>query len=159
MVLYGTCMGSANSHSNVNLPVLLAGGGFKHGQHLAFDPQNNYPLTNLYLSMLQRLGHRDRQHSRRPTGTMRGLETGVNLRLSASHDATALRTTRPALAAADALLCLTRPVVRRAEADASDVLRKRIATTATTPRRKKADLDLTALPVRSGRTPRTSPAG
>lgn len=28
MVLYGTCMGSANSHSNVNLPVLLAGGGF-----------------------------------------------------------------------------------------------------------------------------------
>ncbi len=37
MVLYGTPMGSANSHSNVNLPVLLAGGGFKHGQHLAFD--------------------------------------------------------------------------------------------------------------------------
>ncbi|MEY4567915.1 MAG: hypothetical protein RLY14_2885, partial [Planctomycetota bacterium] len=34
MVLYGTCMGSANSHSNDNLPVLLAGGGFKHGQHL-----------------------------------------------------------------------------------------------------------------------------
>lgn len=56
MVLYGTCMGSANSHSNVNLPVLLAGGGFKHGQHLAFDTTNNYPLTNLYVSMLQRLG-------------------------------------------------------------------------------------------------------
>src|SRR5690606_35163607 len=34
MVLYGTCMGSANSHSNVNLPVLIAGGGFRHGQHL-----------------------------------------------------------------------------------------------------------------------------
>jgi hypothetical protein len=56
MVLYGTCMGSANSHSNVNLPVLLAGGGFKHGQHLAFDTKNNYPLSNLYLSMLHRLG-------------------------------------------------------------------------------------------------------
>src|SRR6185436_6605349 len=56
MVLYGTPMGSANSHSNVNLPVLLAGGGFKHGQHLAFNTQNNYPLANLYLSMLQRLG-------------------------------------------------------------------------------------------------------
>jgi hypothetical protein len=56
MVLYGTCMGSANSHSNVNLPVLLAGGGFRHGQHLAFDRTNNYPLTNLYVSMLQRLG-------------------------------------------------------------------------------------------------------
>ena len=56
MVLYGTPMGSANSHSNVNLPVLLAGGGFKHGQHLAFDQMNNYPLANLYLSMLHRLG-------------------------------------------------------------------------------------------------------
>lgn len=55
-VLYGTCMGSANSHSNKNLPVLLAGGGFQHGQHLAFDIENNYPLSNLYVSMLQRLG-------------------------------------------------------------------------------------------------------
>ncbi|HEX8914453.1 MAG TPA: DUF1552 domain-containing protein [Humisphaera sp.] len=72
MVLYGTCMGSANSHSNVNLPVLLAGGGFKHGQHLAFDTQNNYPLTNLYLSMLQRLGVATDKFST-AKGTMRGL--------------------------------------------------------------------------------------
>ncbi len=55
-VLYGTCMGSANSHSNVNLPVLFAGGGFKHGQHLAFDTQHNHNLATLYVSMLQRLG-------------------------------------------------------------------------------------------------------
>lgn len=74
MVLYGTCMGSANSHSNVNLPALLAGGGFKHGQHLAFDTQNNYPLSNLYLSMLQRLGIGVDTFST-ATGTMRGLET------------------------------------------------------------------------------------
>ena len=73
MVLYGTCMGSANSHSNVNLPVLLAGGGFKHGQHLAFDTQSNYPLSNLYLSMLQRLGIETDKFST-ATGTMRGLE-------------------------------------------------------------------------------------
>jgi len=72
-VLYGTCMGSANSHSNVNLPVLLAGGGFKHGQHLAFDQQNNYPLSNLYLSMLHRLGLEVNSFST-STGTMRGLE-------------------------------------------------------------------------------------
>ncbi len=72
-VLYGTCMGSANSHSNVNLPVLLAGGGFRHGQHLAFDTNNNYPLSNLYVSMLQRLGIEAGAFS---TGrsTMRGLE-------------------------------------------------------------------------------------
>ncbi len=73
MVLYGTCMGSANSHSNVNLPALLAGGGFKHGQHLAFDQQNNYPLTNLFVSMLQRLGIENDQFST-GKGTFRGLE-------------------------------------------------------------------------------------
>lgn len=73
MVLYGTCMGSANSHSNVNLPVLLAGGGFKHGQHLAFDTQNNYPLTNLFVSMLQRLGIETHEFST-GTATLRGLE-------------------------------------------------------------------------------------
>ena len=73
MVLYGTPMGSANSHSNTNLPVLLAGGGFKHGQHLAFDKENNYPLANLYVSMLQRMGIETGEFS---TGkaTMRGLE-------------------------------------------------------------------------------------
>ena len=60
-------------HSNVNLPVLLAGGGFRHGQHLAFDTDNNYPLTNLFVSMLQRLGIEAGDFS---TGrsTMRGLE-------------------------------------------------------------------------------------
>ncbi len=73
MVLYGTCMGSANSHSNTNLPVLLAGGGFRHGRHLAFDNENNYPLTNLYVSMLQRLGVEAREFSS-GRGTMRGLE-------------------------------------------------------------------------------------
>jgi hypothetical protein len=73
MVLYGTCMGSANSHANTNLPVLLAGGGFRHGRHLAFDRQRNYPLPNLFVSMLQRLGlEADRFAS--STGTMRGLE-------------------------------------------------------------------------------------
>lgn len=73
MVLYGTCMGSANSHSNLNLPVLIAGGGFKHGQHLAFNRESNYPLSNLYVSMLQRLGLEVGEFS---TGksTMKGLE-------------------------------------------------------------------------------------
>ena len=73
MVLYGTCMGSANSHSNVNLPVLLAGGGFRHGQHLAFDKENNHPLTNLHLSMLHRLGIPAKDFST-SKGTMAGLE-------------------------------------------------------------------------------------
>jgi Protein of unknown function (DUF1552) len=73
MVLYGTCMGSANSHANTNLPVLLAGGGFKHGNHLAFDAKKNYPLPNLFVSMLQRLGIESDKFAT-ATGTMRGLE-------------------------------------------------------------------------------------
>jgi hypothetical protein len=73
MVLYGTCMGSANAHNNVNLPVLLAGGGFRHGQHLAFDTKRNYPLPNLYVSMLQRLGIETDSFAS-ATATMRGLD-------------------------------------------------------------------------------------
>ncbi|MDA0723231.1 MAG: hypothetical protein O3B25_03065 [Verrucomicrobia bacterium] len=72
MVLYGTCMGKANAHSNNNLPVLFAGGGFDHGQHLTFDKENNFPLPNLYVSMLQRLGIETDQFAS-STGTMHGL--------------------------------------------------------------------------------------
>jgi hypothetical protein len=55
-VLYGSCLGNANSHSNRNLPLLLAGGGFRHGGHLAFDTENNAPLANLFVTMLHGLG-------------------------------------------------------------------------------------------------------
>ena len=72
-VLYGSNLGTGNNHDNHNLPVLLAGGGFKHGQHLAFDKTNNYPLPNLYVSMLQRLGIETEKFAT-STGTMRGLE-------------------------------------------------------------------------------------
>ena len=73
MVLYGTCMGSANSHSNVNLPVLLAGGGFRHAGHLAFDKQKNEPLANLFVSMLQRMGIEEERFSS-GRATIRGLD-------------------------------------------------------------------------------------
>lgn len=56
MVLFGSHLGNSSSHSTKNLPMLLAGGGFRHGKHLAFDRQNNTPACNLYLSMLQRMG-------------------------------------------------------------------------------------------------------
>lgn len=55
-VLYGSNMGDANTHDNKNLPILLAGGGFKHGQHLAFNADDNAPLSNLFVSLLQWLG-------------------------------------------------------------------------------------------------------
>jgi hypothetical protein len=56
MVLYGSNLGDANVHSCTNLPLLLAGGGFKHGRHLAFDTLHNKPLCNLFVSMLQNMG-------------------------------------------------------------------------------------------------------
>jgi hypothetical protein len=56
MVFFGSNLGNASSHATKNLPIFLAGGGFRHGQHLAFDPQTSPPLCNLFVSMLQRLG-------------------------------------------------------------------------------------------------------
>ena len=72
-VLLTSNLGNANSHDNRNMPVLLAGGGFKHGQHLAFDQENNYPLPNLFLSILHRHGL-DVDKFASSTGTMTGLE-------------------------------------------------------------------------------------
>ncbi len=72
-ILYGSNLGNGNNHDNKNLPVILAGGGYKHGQHLAFDKTNNYPLSNLYVTMLQRLGLETPKFAT-STGTMRGLE-------------------------------------------------------------------------------------
>lgn len=73
MILYGSNLGNANTHVTTNLPVLFAGGGFKHGQHLAFDRQHNYPLPNLFVSMLQRMGLETDKFAT-SSGTMRGLD-------------------------------------------------------------------------------------
>lgn len=66
-------LGNASNHDNRNMPVLLAGGGFRHGQHLAFDQKNNYPLPNLYVSLLQRFGLEVDRFAT-STGTLSGLE-------------------------------------------------------------------------------------
>ncbi|QIF00978.1 DUF1552 domain-containing protein [Roseimicrobium sp. ORNL1] len=58
VILLGTGMGDASRHSNANLPTLVAGGGFKHGQHLAIDAKaKDAPLLgDLYITLKQRLG-------------------------------------------------------------------------------------------------------
>lgn len=56
MILYGSNLGDANIHDNTNLPILLAGGGLQHGRHLAFKWDNNKPLCNLFVTMLQNMG-------------------------------------------------------------------------------------------------------
>lgn len=43
-------------HDTTNLPILVAGGGLQHGQHLAFRRDHNKPLCNLFVTMLQHLG-------------------------------------------------------------------------------------------------------
>jgi hypothetical protein len=74
VVFLGSNLGNGSSHSVKNLPVLLAGGGFRHGRHLPFDPQNPPPLCNLYVSMLQQLGI-DVDKFGSSTGTLTGLES------------------------------------------------------------------------------------
>lgn len=76
MVLYGTNLGNAHTHVTTNLPTLFAGGGFRHGQHLAFNKERNYPLANLFVTMLQRLGLPAERFST-GTSTMTGLEPPV----------------------------------------------------------------------------------
>ena len=56
MVLFGSNMGDANTHNNSNLPILLAGGGLKHGEHISFPKDHNRPLSNLFVTMLQQMG-------------------------------------------------------------------------------------------------------
>ena len=58
IVLLGTGMGDASRHSNANLPTLVAGGGFKHGSHLALgSSKSEAPLLgDLYITLMQRLG-------------------------------------------------------------------------------------------------------
>ena len=58
VVLFGSGMGYGGTHSNRNLPIIVAGGGFKHRGHVdARDSGgDNMPLCNLYVSLLQRFG-------------------------------------------------------------------------------------------------------
>lgn len=74
MVLIGSGMGNSSNHSTRNLPILVAGGGFNHGRHLSFTGNQKPPLSDLYVTMLQRMGiETDRFSSSR--SSMNGLLT------------------------------------------------------------------------------------
>jgi hypothetical protein len=74
MVLFGSGMGNGNAHTNLNLPVVLAGGGFKHGSYQALPTSGpgRQPLSNLFVTMLQRFGI-EQQKFALSTGTLRGV--------------------------------------------------------------------------------------
>jgi hypothetical protein len=55
-IVMGSSLGNASSHNNTNLPIVFAGGGFRHGQHLAFEGKEAPPLANLFVSCLQHMG-------------------------------------------------------------------------------------------------------
>ena len=55
-VLFGSNLGNASSHSWRNVPVLVAGGGYKHAGHIAHDPDDHPPLSNLLVSLGNRMG-------------------------------------------------------------------------------------------------------
>lgn len=58
LVMMGTGMGDASRHSNDNLPILVAGGGFQHGRHVAVsrDTPGSPLLGDLYLTLMQQMG-------------------------------------------------------------------------------------------------------
>ena len=73
MTLYDSNFGDANKHTTDNMPVILAGGDFMHGLHLAFNQDRNYPLPNLFVSAMQRMGVEEEKFAS-SSETMRGLE-------------------------------------------------------------------------------------
>ncbi len=73
-VLYGSNLGNASSHDWHNVPVLLAGGGYKHGTHIAHDVKNNTPLANLFVPLLQRMGIETRRFGSSTAESLHGLE-------------------------------------------------------------------------------------
>jgi hypothetical protein len=56
VILNASNLGNASAHTCENLPIILAGGGFKHQGHVLKDRMANSPLSNLYVRMLQQLG-------------------------------------------------------------------------------------------------------
>lgn len=74
MILFGSNMGDANTHDNTNLPILLAGGGFRHGQYLAYNRDQNTPLCNLFVTMLQNMGLETEAFAS-STGTLSGIHS------------------------------------------------------------------------------------
>ncbi|WP_372719776.1 DUF1552 domain-containing protein [Novipirellula sp.] len=77
MVVYGSGMnsGERGEHSPKNLPLIVAGGGawgLKHGQHLAHDPDRHPPLSNVLVTLAQKMGVETDQFQD-ATGTLTGL--------------------------------------------------------------------------------------
>jgi len=74
-ILYGSNLGNASSHNWRNLPIVLAGGDFKHGTYIAHDSENNTPLANLFVTLAQRMGLETDAFGSSTAAGIDGLET------------------------------------------------------------------------------------
>lgn len=73
-ILFGSNLGNASSHDWHNLPLVLAGGGFRHGSYVAHDEKNNTPLSNLLVSVAQFVGLEMDQFGSSTAAGIRGVE-------------------------------------------------------------------------------------
>ena len=73
-VLFGSNLGNASSHDWRNLPIILAGGGYRHGAYVAHDSKENTPLANLFVPLAQRMGVEIEDFGSSNKKTLRGLE-------------------------------------------------------------------------------------
>jgi len=77
LVVFGSGMSDGSRHSNRNLPVLLAGGEFRHQGHVVCPAEQHkrVPLANLWLSVLQWFGSETDRFGR-STGTFSPMKLG-----------------------------------------------------------------------------------
>ena len=74
-VLFGSNLGNASSHDWRNLPIILAGGGYRHGSYVAHDSQDNTPLSNLFVPLARRMGVSIDRFGKSTKSSIRGLES------------------------------------------------------------------------------------
>ena len=55
-IVFGSNLGNANAHDARNLPIFLAGGGYDHGRFVDMKKNEDTPLSNLYVRLLQDAG-------------------------------------------------------------------------------------------------------
>ncbi len=73
-VLFGSNLGNASSHDWHNLPIIIAGGGYRHGNYVAHDSKDNTPLANLFVPLAQRMGLEIGAFGSSTNDNVRGLE-------------------------------------------------------------------------------------
>ncbi len=73
-ILFGSNLGNASAHDWHNLPIILAGGGYKHGSYVAHDKNDNTPLANLFVALAQRMGVEIDRFGSSTAESVRGLE-------------------------------------------------------------------------------------